>query len=993
MPDATGSTPLLAPLVPWGGLRARMFIALSAVSLLFLTPVVLLTLRHFEREHEAAIGGQQLLLASNLADEIDGRFRIAELMLERTAATIPPHVFSDADAAQRFLDAQPALHAVFDNALFLVGEDGRIVAESPAMAGGRGRMVSYREPFAEVVETGRPIISRPYASKHASGRPAVVVAVPVWDAAGHRLGQLHGGLELLGENFLARLARMRIGETGYVYLVAPDRTLILHPDASRMMAPGSGPGVNAAVDRGLQGFDGWMRTRTSAGVEMITGLKHLASTGWLLGANYSLAEARAPLEAPRRWYLLAMAIGTAAIALLAWLAMRRITHPLVSMTAQVEALAAPGAELRELRVDSADEVGTLAAAFNHLVRALADRERARRQSDDLVRMAFRTSPDAFTLANLATGRYVALNEGFTRITGWSVDEAVGRTVPELGLWVDPAERVRLVAQIRESGPVQHFESRFRMRDGRVIDGLVSATVVEIDGLPHLLTVTADISDIKRAERALSESEERFRLAFKSSPNAIAINRASDGSYVAVNDGFARMTGYAEEEVIGRSSIDLAIWASPADRERVVEAVARDGAAQLETRFRSKDGTILVGAMSAKVMLLDGVPHLLTVTRDVTQEREAEAERRRLDAVLARIAREWRDTFDAIESTILLVDREGRIARLNRAAQRLAGVPFDELLGKPVGEIDAGEPWSEVSRLADAVRWSGVNASGQVRDAKGRSWEVLASLGRSEVPADDRVVIVARDVSAVVQLEATLRRTEAVSAMGALVAGVAHEVRNPLFAISALVDAMEAQPNGVREPGKYLGTLRGELNRLTRLMGDLLEYGKPSALELTEREVGDLAADVVRACERRAATAGVVLTNRVPTRFAVARVDAGRIAQALANLVDNAVQHSPRGGAVTIGASRTTDAAWLEFQVCDSGPGFREEDLPQVFQPFFTRRRGGTGLGLSIVQSIAEAHAGRARVANGPGGGAVVTLRLPLQERSPDGGGPCRESSS
>ncbi len=134
---------------------------------------------------------------------------------------------------------------------------------------------------------------------------------------------------------------------------------------------------------------------------------------------------------------------------------------------------------------------------------------------------------------------------------------------------------------------------------------------------------------QRAERALRESEERFRLAFKSSPDAIAVNRASDGLYVAANDGFMRITGYTEDEVIGRSSIDLGVWANPADRQCMVEAVLGEGAAELETHFRRKDGTLLVGAMLAKLIQLDELPHILTVTRDVTRERQAADERRRL----------------------------------------------------------------------------------------------------------------------------------------------------------------------------------------------------------------------------------------------------------------------------------------------------------------------------------------------------------------------------
>jgi signal transduction histidine kinase len=109
------------------------------------------------------------------------------------------------------------------------------------------------------------------------------------------------------------------------------------------------------------------------------------------------------------------------------------------------------------------------------------------------------------------------------------------------------------------------------------------------------------------------------------------------------------------------------------------------------------------------------------------------------------------------------------------------------------------------------------------------------------------------------------------------------------------------------------------------------------------------------------------------------MDQSRIQQVFQNLIDNAIQHSPRGKSVTITANRSGKGGqeMLEITVADQGSGFRDEDLPRLFEPFFTRRRGGTGLGLSIVQRILEQHDGDIVARNGANGGAVMTVRLPL----------------
>jgi len=139
----------------------------------------------------------------------------------------------------------------------------------------------------------------------------------------------------------------------------------------------------------------------------------------------------------------------------------------------------------------------------------------------------------------------------------------------------------------------------------------------------------DRSDAAR-RIAIAEADVRFRLAFETSPDAININRLEDGLYVAVNDGFTRLTGWSAPETVGRSSSDLAVWADPEDRERLVRGLGERGIVEnLEASFRMKDGTVRAGLMSARVVPIGGVPHILSITRDISDRKRAEADRDRL----------------------------------------------------------------------------------------------------------------------------------------------------------------------------------------------------------------------------------------------------------------------------------------------------------------------------------------------------------------------------
>ncbi len=221
------------------------------------------------------------------------------------------------------------------------------------------------------------------------------------------------------------------------------------------------------------------------------------------------------------------------------------------------------------------------------------------------------------------------------------------------------------------------------------------------------------------------------------------------------------------------------------------------------------------------------------------------------------------------------------------------------------------------------------------------------------------------------------------AMGTLVAGVAHEVRNPLFGISATLDAFEAQVEGNSDYTRYTTTLRDEVNRLNRLMKDLLEFGKPHRPNLQLVPIGLVIADAVAACWPLAERRGVYIRNDFCDANAVAWLDYQRIQQVFQNIIENAIQHSPKFGDVAIegGEFEQARARWIACTVTDAGSGISESDLEHIFQPFFTRRNGGTGLGLAIAQRIVQEHGGEIALRNRPAGGVVAAVKFPLSDEA------------
>ena len=349
-------------------------------------------------------------------------------------------------------------------------------------------------------------------------------------------------------------------------------------------------------------------------------------------------------------------------------------------------------------------------------------------------------------------------------------------------------------------------------------------------------------------------------------------------------------------------------------------------------------------------------------------------RRQLQETIERKGQEWSLTFDAIELPVFITRADGAIVRVNRAARDLAGGEFHEVLGRNIAIEDA-EPWKTLADCVAAVRDSGGPCSAQITEGE-RNWDVSGSSYASD--EEQRVILMMRDTTEIVHLEESVRRGEQMAALGELVAGVAHEVRNPIFGIGLTVDALQQMIPVNPDVEELLAVLRTWLARLNRLMENLLAYGKSWTLVLERGELSSVLNPVVEGCRQIASQSSVFVMSEVESGLMML-MDANRLGHAFENLIINAIQHSRPQQSVLVTARgvREDGREMIECSVRDHGPGFDPVELPRIFQPFFTKRRGGTGLGLSIVQRVVDEHGGTITAGNAADGGALVTIRFPV----------------
>lgn len=228
------------------------------------------------------------------------------------------------------------------------------------------------------------------------------------------------------------------------------------------------------------------------------------------------------------------------------------------------------------------------------------------------------------------------------------------------------------------------------------------------------------------------------------------------------------------------------------------------------------------------------------------------------------------------------------------------------------------------------------------------------------------------------------RRRAEESLRALVGGVVHEMRNPAFGISVNLDALEATFGDHAAVRPFVAALRESCTRIQNLMNDLRDYGEPRTLRAEPCRVGALLAEAAESCAALAAERGSTIRIDLEEDDLLLPLHAIRMHQVFRNLLENALHFAPHRSEIHV-TGRTIvrlGQAWFVLAVEDDGPGFDPEALMRAFEPFFTRRQGGTGLGLSIVRRVVDEHGGTVDAANRPGGGALVTLRLPRPGPTP-----------
>jgi len=583
-----------------------------------------------------------------------------------------------------------------------------------------------------------------------------------------------------------------------------------------------------------------------------------------------------------------------------------------------------------------------------------------RLSEEIFFKAFHQSPIIMAIYRISDGIIIDVNYNCAKALGTSRETMLGKSVREMGVWVDPEYRKEIMRRLSENGYVHSLEIEFRYESGKTSSNLLSINTIEIEGEMCLLISSIDITDRKKAEEALMElSRQQFYKAFYNNQNIMSIVRTEDGFFVDVNT-VCGITGYKREEIIGRSLLDLTYLTREEGRS-LIQKVRETGCIRnFEMKLRKKSGGTCYTINTLSLIDVAGEECLIISTMDITERKKLEDDLRESRECFYKIF----DNSPDIGCVIRMEDN--RFIEVNQNFSDILGYTRMEIIYKTLEALEI-EPLDQESvtpfyeKLKEHKKL--VNLPVRCRAKSGETIFALCSTETLFFKGQEHRLVFLKDITKEMRLEAEMAHLDRLHLVGEMAAAIGHEVRNPMTTVRGFLQLFRNKPE-FQQYNENLTLMIEELDRANAIITEFLALARNKKLDKKREQLNKIIQNLFPLLQADAMKNDKYISvdlSEIPELL----LDEKEIRQLLHNLVRNALEAMDPGGCVTLRTSATVEEVILE--VHDEGPGIPSEVLPRLGTPFFTTKESGTGMGLAICYSIAERHNAKIDVESGPGG--------------------------
>lgn len=644
-------------------------------------------------------------------------------------------------------------------------------------------------------------------------------------------------------------------------------------------------------------------------------------------------------------------------------------------------------ELKELTI----EYNSMKALFETEISGLRHEEEKIRKSEEKFRIAYMTNPDLININRLSDGMYISINDGFTRILGYTEEDAIGRTSLDMNIWVNPEERINLVNTLMAKGEVKNFETKFLSKNGNIVNGIMSSSLIDLDGVPHIISIIKDITIRKRAEEALAKEQFLINALMNNLSDHVYF-KDRDSRFIRINKSLALSFGLDDPALAeGKTDFDFFTREHAQQAFEDEQAIVRTGqllnTEEKETHPNRPDTWV----STIKLPLTDNNGNIIGtfgISRDVTKRKQAEEE-------LAQEQYLMRTLMDNLPDHIYFKDHESHFLRVNKALAQFLGLNDPaQAIKKTDFDFFTGEHAQQAYEDEQKIIRTGQLLSTEEKETHHDRPDTWVSTIKLPLSDKDGNIIgtfgISRDITKNKLAEEEIKlKNELLQIINSekdkFFSILAHDLRGPLsaFVSATQIIAEEIQTMGIEEIKEITLSMKTSATNIYSLLENLLEWSRlrrgvmdfiPEKINL-KKKIEECVAVLSESARKK----GIEILISIPEVIDVL-ADSLMFDTVIRNLISNAIKFTPVGGKVTLTAGYIEDHT-IEIKISDSGIGMTPELKDKLFLlNEKTSRKGtegepSTGLGLLLCKEFIEKHNGKIRVESEVGKGSTFSFTI------------------
>ncbi len=371
-------------------------------------------------------------------------------------------------------------------------------------------------------------------------------------------------------------------------------------------------------------------------------------------------------------------------------------------------------------------------------------------------LIFDAVPEAISFNELESHKTISVNKAFIEYSGYSEEELMGKSGTELNLWFNEDERLEYRRLFAEQGYVDNFEAKFSNRIGEVFDGLISGKIVNVSGKNYILVIIRSINKLKKAQKELEESEKKFRKVFDSLPDYLSITDIKTREFVEVNDYFIVNSGYDRNQIMGKTALDINMWADVNEQKEHLKLIHKHGGvSNFPMKYKHPEGRIIHGVISSSTIYLNEKPYLLSAIRDIDELMMTKEELRKSEKKFKMF---FQSSPDAI-SINRYSDEE--FIEVNDSFLKETLYSRDDLIGKSLFDFDIWVNKEDFQVFVNEINENNEvqNFETKFRKKNGDTIDALVSASISNIEGIPHLITIARNIEDIKQVQKVLEESE------------------------------------------------------------------------------------------------------------------------------------------------------------------------------------------------------------------------------------------